>query len=99
LLKFQIAIGGHKNFKTCIRSTSKQLAVPQPGPSLLLDRVDLVPAQFRGKVAGQLFIEQDAHRPSKPHVLPQGPRSLALAKPMETRRETHRDCAPFKIVE
>jgi hypothetical protein len=57
LLKLEIAIGGHQNFKTRISGNAEQLSVLESSPSALLDGADIMTTDFPGKMTRQLLIE------------------------------------------
>jgi hypothetical protein len=73
LLKLQIAVSGHQNFKTRVSGNSKKLATLKAGPPALLNSTDIMRGDFPGQVTRQLFIEQDAHQRSKPRERSQEP--------------------------
>jgi hypothetical protein len=50
LLKLQTAVGGYKNFKSCVCGTSKQLAILQSSPAVLLNCADVMSSQMRRKM-------------------------------------------------
>ncbi len=96
LLKLEILIGRDEGVEPALRRALKQLTVRETRPALLLHGTDLMRRQVAGQVTRQLLIEQDAPRGSPPREPPRGRRLLARAKPMGTRRGTHRGCGPAR---
>lgn len=57
----QVLVGGQEDLEAASLGASQQIAVPEAGPPLLLDRPDVMVANLACQPPRKLLVKQDAH--------------------------------------